>query len=46
MNRGETRHHGESHISEEKSIDLVLTAAREYMDSSGTLTDPAMELAR
>lgn len=35
-----------SEIPKEKCIALVLSAAREYMDSAGTLTDPAMELAR
>ncbi|KAK3925364.1 Neuroblastoma-amplified sequence [Frankliniella fusca] len=33
-------------ISKEKSCDLVLSAAREYMDSAGSLTDPSLELAR
>ncbi|XP_026284757.1 NBAS subunit of NRZ tethering complex isoform X1 [Frankliniella occidentalis] len=35
-----------SQIAKEKCVDLVLSAAREYMDSAGTLTDPSMELAR
>lgn len=36
----------ESQISTDKCIELVLSAAREYMDSAGSLTDPAMDLAR
>uniref|UniRef100_A0A4W3IP51 NBAS subunit of NRZ tethering complex n=1 Tax=Callorhinchus milii TaxID=7868 RepID=A0A4W3IP51_CALMI len=35
-----------SKVSYKKSIELVLTAAREYFDSSTTLTDNCMDLAR
>ncbi|XP_041043793.1 neuroblastoma-amplified sequence isoform X1 [Carcharodon carcharias] len=36
----------QSKVSFEKSIKLVLAAAREYFDSSATLTDNCMDLAR
>ncbi|XP_060709523.1 NBAS subunit of NRZ tethering complex isoform X1 [Hemiscyllium ocellatum] len=36
----------QSKVNYEKSIELVLTAAREYFNSSATLTDNCMDLAR
>ncbi|XP_069742445.1 NBAS subunit of NRZ tethering complex isoform X2 [Narcine bancroftii] len=36
----------QSKVNYEKSIKLVLAAAREYFDSSATLTDSCMDLAR
>ncbi|TRZ02417.1 hypothetical protein DNTS_034472, partial [Danionella cerebrum] len=35
-----------SHVSYSRSVELVLAAAREYFNSSATLSDPCMNLAR
>lgn len=44
QSRGDLR--SETYIPAEKCTELVLSAAREYMDSAGSLTDPAMDFAR
>ncbi|XP_030054710.1 NBAS subunit of NRZ tethering complex [Microcaecilia unicolor] len=46
--QGNTALKGKAHykISYEKSIELVLTAGRVYFNSSNSLTDPCMDMAR
>ncbi|XP_034245235.1 neuroblastoma-amplified sequence-like isoform X2 [Thrips palmi] len=44
QSRGDLR--SETYIPADKCTELVLSAAREYMDSAGSLTDPAMDFAR
>jgi hypothetical protein len=37
---------GQTRVSYDRTVELVISAAREYFDASATMDDPDMELAR